>query len=106
MNQNTGKNNQAASTPAFELDINEVIIRLSKYLLEGLVVVVVAFLLPSNQSIPLENIIMLGLVASMTFSLLDLFAPSVGQLTRVGSGFGIGTKLVAVPAKGLMGIPF
>ena len=42
-----------------------------------------------------------GLVAAATFSLLDLFAPSVSGSARQGAGFGVGAGLVGWPAGGL-----
>jgi hypothetical protein len=80
-----------------------VIIRnLLKYLVEGLVVAVAAFFLP-GYNLNAEGIIILGLVASATFSMLDMLAPTVASSVRQGSGMGIGAALVGFPGAGLTG---
>lgn len=66
---------------------------LVKYLLEGIAVAVAAFYL-TNKKQSVQEILMLGLVASATFFILDQFAPLVGMGARHGSGFGIGFNLV------------
>ena len=66
---------------------------LIKYLLEGIAVAVAAFYL-TNKKQSLQEILMLGVVASATFLILDQFAPLVGAGARHGSGFGIGFNLV------------
>lgn len=103
------KENQPVQSSAFELDINEVIVRLAKYLLEGIVVAFVAFVVPSKEQLPLESIIYLGLVAAMTFSVLDLFSPSIGSTGRAAVGFGVGSNLVGgmggVKPSGFLGMP-
>ena len=37
------------------------------------------------------------LIAGMTFSILDMFTPSIGVTARQGAGFGIGAGLVGFP---------
>jgi len=66
--------------------------RFLKYLLEGLAVSVAAFYIPKRRS-DLQEVVLLGLVASVTFALLDLFAPSVGKASRFGAGLGVGLNL-------------
>jgi hypothetical protein len=99
---------EANSAPKFELDLNEVMIRTLKVLLEGLVVSIAAYAIPSSK-LNIEQVIMLGLVAAATFSVLDLFSPSAGATARAGSGYGLGLNLVsafgASPPTGLLGVP-
>lgn len=83
----------------YNFDAREVLIRLLKYLVEGLVVAAAAFLLPGKKMLASE-VLMIGLVAAATFSLLDLFAPSIGASARTGAGLGIGANLVGFPAMG------
>ena len=71
----------------------EVLLRVFKYFFEGFVVAVAAFFIPGKK-MKLEEILMISLVAAATFSLLDLFAPSIGSSARMGAGFGVGTSLV------------
>ena len=82
------------------LDISDLVSRLVKYALEGLVVAIAAFWLPKfmgGKALPLSQIGMIGLVALATFAILDAYAPSVGSSARTGAGFGIGAHLVGFP---------
>lgn len=64
-----------------------------KYLLEGLAIAAAAYYLPQKKT-NLTDVLYIGLVGAITFALLDMFAPSVGEGARVGSGFGIGANHV------------
>jgi hypothetical protein len=88
----------AVSVPG--IDVGDLVSRLVKYALEGLVVAIAAFWLPKfmgGKSLPLSQIGMIGLVALATFAILDVYAPSVGASARTGAGFGIGAHLVGFP---------
>jgi hypothetical protein len=78
------------------VNLREVVRRLVKYLIEGLVVGFAAFVLPKNK-LPVEEIFWIALIAGMTFSILDMFTPSIGVTARQGAGFGIGAGLVGFP---------
>lgn len=80
--------------PDFSIDAEEILVRLTKYLLEGGVVAAAAFLIPSNHKLDLQHIILIGLVAAATFSLLDLAAPSIGASVRTGAGLSLGASIV------------
>ncbi len=80
------------------LDLQEVVKRLLKYVIEGIAVAVVAFYIP-NRKLPVEQVMTIAATAAATFAILDLFAPSVGSYARQGAGFGIGAKLAKFPAK-------
>jgi hypothetical protein len=80
-----------------KFDVVEVFIRIFKYLLEGLVVSTAAFMFPGKKK-NMDEIILIGFVAAATFSLLDLFAPSIGVSARQGAGMGIGANLVGFPS--------
>lgn len=91
---------EAKQVAAPGLDIPDLVSRVVKYALEGLVVAIAAFWLPKfmgGKSLPLSQIGMIGLVALATFAILDVYAPSVGASARTGAGFGIGAKLVGFP---------
>lgn len=66
---------------------------LTKYVVEGLVVAIVAFYITQRQR-DLKTVAMIGLIAALTFALLDYFSPSIGASSRLGAGFGIGSNLV------------
>lgn len=73
--------------------------RLVKYLLEGLVVAVAAWLVFPNKRGKWDDFILLGLTASATFAVLDIgLTPSIASTARKGAGFGVGAGLVGWPA--------
>ena len=80
----------------YRVSTREVLKRLVKYLIEGIVVALAAFAIPYKK-ITIEEALWLAFVAAMTFSVLDLFAPSIGVTARQGAGFGIGAGLVHFP---------
>jgi len=72
----------------------EMMTRLCKYIIEGFVVALAVFLIPKNK-MDIEEVVVIGLTAAATFSILDMFAPSVMiQGVKQGAGFGIGASLV------------
>ena len=77
-------------------DISELIKRIIKYLVEGLMVAIACFAIP-KKSLDIEEIALLALVAAATFSILDTYIPSMGESARTGAGFGIGMNLVGFP---------
>jgi hypothetical protein len=81
---------------AVSFDLVEIFVRILKYLMEGLVVSTAAFMFP-NKKMPLEDVVLIGFVAAATFSLLDLYSPSLGVSARSGAGLGIGASLVGFP---------
>jgi len=83
-----------------QTDFSEVVTRALKYLMEGFVVAVAAFLIPDKNRQPkIEEATMLGLTAAAVFAVLDMFAPSntIAQSARQGAGFGLGASLVRWP---------
>lgn len=75
----------------------ELLRRVLKYLIEGFVVAIAAYYIPSRR-LQLSEIAMIGLSAAAIFAILDIFAPSIGSAARTGAGFGIGANLVSFPA--------
>jgi len=59
------------------LDLNDLVKRAIKYLIEGLVVALAAFAIPKKQ-LNVEEIVIIALTAAATFSILDVFIPSMG----------------------------
>jgi len=78
------------------IDIGELVKRIIKYLVEGLMVAIAAFAIP-KRSLNIEEIILIALTAAATFSILDTYIPSMGVSARSGAGFGIGANLVRFP---------
>jgi ABC-type Co2+ transport system permease subunit len=78
------------------LDIAELVRRIIKYLVEGLMVAIAAYAIP-KRSLNLEEIGCIALTAAATFSILDTYIPAMGVSTRTGAGFGIGANLVNFP---------
>ena len=78
--------------------MGELVKRAIKYLVEGLMVAIVAFVIPpEKRALKLEEIAIIALMAAATFSILDTFVPSIAVGARQGAGFGIGANLVGFP---------
>jgi ABC-type Co2+ transport system permease subunit len=78
------------------INVGELIKRIVKYLVEGLMVAIAAYAIP-KRSLNIEEIILIALTAAATFSILDTYIPSMGSTARSGAGFGIGANLVKFP---------
>lgn len=63
-----------------------------KYFLEGLAIALAIYLV-SKDVLPKE-ILLISLTGAVTFFVLDMFAPQVGESSRLGAGFGLGAKHV------------
>ena len=79
--------------------MSELVKRAIKYLVEGLMVAIVAFVIP-QKPLKFDEIAIIALMAAATFSILDTFVPSMGVSARTGAGFGIGANLVGFPRLG------
>ncbi len=77
-------------------DIAELVRRVIKYLVEGLMVAIAAYAIP-KRSLNIEEIALIALTAAATFSILDTYIPTMGVSARSGAGFGIGANLVGFP---------
>lgn len=78
------------------IDFSELIKRAIKYLVEGVIVAIAAYTIP-KKALNIEEIVIIGLMAAATFSILDVFVPSIASSARGGAGFGIGANLVGFP---------
>jgi len=76
--------------------VAEVVNRVIKYLIEGLVVAAAAIFIP-RKSLPLDEVATLAVLAAVVFAILDAVSPSMGVTSRQGEGLGIGFKLVGFP---------
>ena len=78
------------------INVGELVKRIIKYLVEGLMVAIAAYAIP-KRSLNVEEIILIALTAAATFSILDTYVPSMGVTARSGAGVGIGANLVRFP---------
>ena len=74
-------------------DFNELVKRAIKYIIEGLAVAICAYAIP-KQTLKVEEVVIIALVAAATFSILDVFIPAMGTSARGGAGFGLGANLI------------
>lgn len=80
------------------VNLNDIVQRAVKYLIEGSVVALAAFVIPSHKKrLNWEEIAMISLTASATFAVLDMFAGDFSDAARQGAGFGLGANLVRFP---------
>ena len=79
-------------------NVNELVKRIIKYLVEGLMVAIAAYAIPkARNALNIEEIMFIALTAAATFSILDTYVPSMGVSARSGAGFGIGMNMVKFP---------
>ena len=76
-------------------DLQEILKRAIKYLVEGFAVAVAAYYIP-RKKMNLQEIAMIAVSAAAMFAILDLYAPSIGEAARHGAGFGIGASQVGL----------
>lgn len=70
-----------------------------KWLIEGFAVAVAMVLVARKSSPNWSEIIAVATTAALVFAVLDVLAPSIGDSTRAGAGFGLGARLVGFPAR-------
>lgn len=75
------------------MDLQDILRRVIKYLVEGFAVAVAAYVIPKKK-MAISEVAIIGLTAAAIFALLDLFAPRISQAARHGAGFGIGASQV------------
>ena len=76
--------------------VAEIINRMIKYLIEGLVVAAAAIFIP-RRALPMDEVASLAVLAAVVFAILDAVSPSMGITARQGSGMGLGFKIVGFP---------
>lgn len=72
--------------------INDYLKLAIKYLIEGIVVAAVTYIIPKRK-MDLEEICVIALMAAATFAILDVFIPAAASSSRQGIGFAVGTGL-------------
>ena len=70
------------------LDIGELVRRIVKYVVEGIMVAIAAYAIP-KRSMNLDEVMLIALTAAATFSILDTYVPSMAVSARSGAGFGM-----------------
>ena len=78
------------------LDIGELVRRIVKYVIEGIMVAIATYAIP-KRSLNIDEIMLVALTAAATFSVLDTYVPSMAVSARSGAGFGMGANLVGFP---------
>ena len=78
------------------IDLGELLRKVVKYLVEGVMVAIAAYAIP-KKALNLDEILLIALTAAATFSILDTYVPSMAVSARSGAGFGIGANLVGFP---------
>lgn len=76
------------------LDFGEILIRILKYVIEGLVVGIAAYFV--SKKLSFEEVLIIGVTAAATLAVLDLYSPSISGATRLGAGLGLGTRLIGL----------
>lgn len=77
-------------------DVQELLKRAVKYLVEGIMVAIAAYAIP-KRSLNFEEVLLIALTAAATFTIMDAYLPSMAVAARTGAGFGIGGNLVGFP---------
>lgn len=78
------------------VDIAELTKRIIKYMIEGVLVAIAAYVIP-KRNISIDEVLLIALTAAATFSALDAYLPGMAVAARKGTGFGIGANLVGFP---------
>jgi hypothetical protein len=82
---------------SFMFDFGELVRRTIKYVVEGIMVAIAAYVIPRGKGLNLDEVLLIALTAAATFSILDTYIPSMGVSARTGAGLGIGANLVGFP---------
>ena len=78
------------------IDLGELLRRIVKYLVEGIMVAIAAYAIP-KKSLNIDEVLLIALTAAAAFSILDTYVPRMAVSARSGAGFGIGANLVGFP---------
>jgi hypothetical protein len=77
-------------------DPSELLKKITKYLVEGIVVALVVRWIPS-KNLSLKEIAIISLSATATLVILDLYSPTISYGYRNGIGLALGAKSVLSP---------
>ena len=88
------------SMDEMSVDLMEILKRFFKYVCEGLMVAIAAFVFPRKKMNP-DEILMIAAVASATFAILDMYSPRISEAARLGTGIGIGSQFAGIRMIGM-----
>lgn len=63
-----------------------------KYIIQGIAVAIAACIIP-NRKTSIREIVVIAIVSTLTFFILDVFTDDIGKNARLGVGLGIGLNL-------------
>jgi hypothetical protein len=75
------------------MDAMEIIMRIVKYLIEGLAVGAAAWVI-GRKKLKMEEIVVIAVTAAIVLIILDTFSTQIGDSTRLGAGVALGAKIV------------
>jgi hypothetical protein len=81
------------------MDVNDLLTRVLKYVIEGAAVALACFFIP-RKGLSMDEVTTIAVGAAAVFAVLDIFTPSIGVTARQGAGFGIGAQVVGFPMRG------
>lgn len=87
------------SSTVMSMNWSDIVNRVLAYSIEGLVLALAAYFIPSKGNMKVNEIITIALIGAATFALLDLYMnnSTIAQSARNGAGMGIGFNLVGFP---------
>lgn len=89
----------AEGSASVSMDWQTIVNRVLAYTIEGLVLALAAYFIPSKGNMKVNEILTIALVGAATFALLDMYMTNstIAQSARSGAGYGIGLNLVGFP---------
>jgi|TARA_B100000497_G_scaffold86878_1_gene96843 hypothetical protein len=83
----------------YEVDINDLIVKVLKYVFQGLMIAIVAYLLDmvGPNKLNIWEISILAATAACVFAILDVLSPTYSQSAQQGIGLAAGFKLMRFP---------
>ena len=84
---------ESSLSTILNLDLQVLLTRVVKYFVEGFAVAIAAYYIP-GRVIKLDEVLLIGLVGTATFAIMDMYLPTYAVNTKMGVGFGIGANLV------------
>jgi hypothetical protein len=74
-------------------NVSLMIIRITKYLIMGLLIAVCCYIIPGRKLLG-EEVMLIAASAAATFAILDTYLPGMSSAARTGAGFTLGSNLV------------
>lgn len=75
------------------IDFAQILERILKYLLEGIAVGLACYF---TAKLNIDQIVIIGITAAVTFAILDMYTPQVSSAVRMGAGIGIGSQFTGI----------